>query len=283
MHVQALERSHYLRHSCPTIVRMTVNSVLSDVKEKYTEKDGIYKLYSPQTHAFCKQRFNKAICKYSRQNWNKHRISKNEYYNDMKIFLDFKQDIIRRLKWISREVSKAQKNGKCKAGFDSQMIVGASNEIDKEILEISEWLYNKLNARRVYYSAFEAIKNTPLENKKSESKWREYRLYQCSFLIQKYKFLAKDFVLDDGMLDLEQDPKTAIAIKNELLVDISNASFKDLIKVPGIGIKTAKAVTENRPVKNLDQIREFGVMKRALPFIIIPRRQIQTRLSSWFE
>ena len=111
---------------------------------------------------------------------------KQEYYNDMKIFLNFKQDIIKRLKWISKEVEKAQKDGKCKAGLDTQMMVGTSNETDKEILGVSEWLYNKLKARRVYFSAFEPIKNTPLENQKPENRWREYRLYQSSFLIQKY-------------------------------------------------------------------------------------------------
>jgi len=205
---------------------------------------------------------------------------KTEYYNDMKIFLDFKQDVIKRLRWISREVQKAQKNGKCKAGLDSQMIVGASDETDKEIIEVSEWLYNKLKARRVYYSAFEPIQNTPLENKKPENRWREYRLYQCSFLIQKYNFLARDFVLDSGMLALEQDPKTVIAKSIGLQVDINSASFDELIKVPGIGIQTAKSIIEKRPVKNLTHLRQLGILKRALPFIMF-NRQVQTKLNSW--
>lgn len=207
---------------------------------------------------------------------------KTEYYNDMKIFLDFKQDIIKRLKWISREVQKVQKDGKCKAGLDSQMIVGASDETDKEILEVSEWLYSKLGARRVYYSAFEPIQNTPLENKKPENKLREYRLYQCSFLIQRYNFLAGDFLLDNDMLVLGEDPKTMIARKIELQVDINNASFKELIKVPGIGIQTAKNIIEKRPVKSLAQLRKLGVLKRALPFIMF-NRQVQTKLNSWID
>jgi len=206
---------------------------------------------------------------------------KTEHYNDMKIFLDFKQDIIRRMKWISHEVGKAQKNGKCKAGIDSQMVVGASNETDKEILEVSEWLYNKLKARRVYYSAFEPIKNTPLENREPENRWREYRLYQCSFLIQKYNFLSREFVLDSDMLSLEEDPKLAIARKSELKVDVNNAEFDELIRVPGIGVQTAKNIIEKRPAKNLEQLRQLGVLKRALPFIIF-KRQVQAKLNSWF-
>jgi len=205
---------------------------------------------------------------------------KAEHYNDMKIFLDFRQDVIRRLRWVSHEIKKVQKEGKCKAGLDSQMVVGASNETDKDILKVSDWLYHKLGAERVYYSAFEPVKNTPLESKEPENRWREYRLYQCSFLLQKYNFHANDFVLYEEMLPLEQDPKTMIAIKTGLQVNINNASFDELIKVPGIGIKTAKNIIEKSPLKSLIELRQVGVIKRALPFIRF-NKLIQTKLSSW--
>lgn len=197
-----------------------------------------------------------------------------EYYDDMKIFLDFKQDIIRRLKFLANEVKKAQREAKCRAGLDTQLIVGASNETDKEILEVSEWLYKNLGARRVYFSAFEPIKNTPLENKKPENKLREYRLYQSSFLIQNYGFKAKDFILDEfDKLPLNEDPKFLIASKNEIEVDINEANFEELIKVPGIGIETAKRIIKQRNsgVKfDIEKLKKAGVIiKRALPFIRI--------------
>jgi len=87
------------------------------------------------------------------------------HYDDMKLFLDFRQDLTRRLRWLSHEITKAQKEGKCKAGLDSQMVVGASDETDREILQVSDWFYHRLKARRVYYSSFEPIKGTPLEKK----------------------------------------------------------------------------------------------------------------------
>jgi predicted DNA-binding helix-hairpin-helix protein len=194
---------------------------------------------------------------------------KVEYYDDMKIYLDFRQDVIKRLKWVAEEVNKAQKEGKCRAGLDSQMIVGASDETDREIIKMSDWLYNKLKVRRVYYSGFEPIKNTPLENKKPENPWRGYRLYQASFLLRDYGFSTRDFVFDEnGMLDLDQDPKFTIAKENELLVDVNEAEFEELIKVPGIGLKTARRILEKRPIRDVSFLKSLGVnLKRASPFI----------------
>jgi len=202
---------------------------------------------------------------------------KAEHYNDMKIFLDFRQDIIKRVKLLAREIKKAQKEGKCKAGLDSQIVVGASNETDKEILEITDWLYHRLDARRTYFSAFEPVKNTPLENKPAESKWREYRLYQCSFLIQKYNYHSKEFILNEDMLPLNFDPKLLIAKHSGLRVDINDAKFEELIRVPGIGIKTAENIIEKRPIKNFVQLKKLGVCSKSIPFLEV-NKEIQKTL-----
>ncbi len=205
------------------------------------------------------------------------------HYNDMKIFLDFKQDIMKRIRLLAREIKKAQEHGKCKAGLDSQMVVGASDETDKEILNAVEWMYNKLGAHRVYFSAFNPVKHTPLENKPAENRWREYRLYQSSFLVQKYGFKKKDFMLNSNdMLNLKYDPKFLFAAKNEISININSAEFDDLIKVPGIGIETANRILESRGLgarfNNIKELKNVGViLKRATPFIEINSRQ--TRLS----
>lgn len=209
------------------------------------------------------------------------------HYNDMKLFLDFKQDIIKRMRLLSREIKKAQEEGKCKAGLDSQMVLGASNEKDREVIDILEWLYNKMGAQRVYFSAFNPIKGTPMEKNKAENPWREYRMYQSSFLIQRYGFKKTDFVVDDyGMLNLKEDPKFTYAKANDICVNVNSAGFEDLIKVPGIGIKTAKTIEEAKSngtrFKDLKDLKGYGViLKRATPFIDIGVRQ--TRLSSFIN
>jgi predicted DNA-binding helix-hairpin-helix protein len=211
-------------------------------------------------------------------------LPNKEHYEDMKLYLNFLQDIVRRMRWISEEVNKLQKQGKCKAGLDSQMVVGASDETDKEIIKVSSWLYQKLNARRVYYSRFEPIKNTPLENKEPENPWREYRLYQASFLLRDYGFKNKDFVFNDNdKLNLKEDPKFSIAKENELIVDVNEAEFEELIKVPGIGIKTAQKIIEVRPIKDITILKSVGVItKRATPFIELNNIH-QTTLSKWIN
>jgi len=207
-------------------------------------------------------------------------LPNKDHYEDMKLYLSFKQDIIRRLRWISGEV----KAGKCKSGLDSQIIVGASDETDSQIISVSDKLFHKLNAQRIYYSKFEPIKNTPLENKPPENPWREYRLYQSSFLIRDYDFHFKDFIFDENdFLDLKSDPKFSIAKEKELMVDINNANFKELIKIPGIGLKTAKNIIDKRPFRNISVLKSAGViLKKALPFIEI-NNQHQTRLSKWLN
>jgi predicted DNA-binding helix-hairpin-helix protein len=200
-----------------------------------------------------------------------------EHYNDMKIFLDFRQDLIKRIKWLAKEIKKVKGQEKCKAGLDSQMVVGASDETDKEILQISDWLYHKLKARRVYYSAFDPIANTPLENKKATDRWREYRLYQCSFLLHKYGYHSKEFVFEDEMLPVRQDPKFSIARQKELRVDPNAASFDELIKIPGVGLETAEKILQNRPIKDFKQLHKLGVLKRAVTFLDV-KKEIQTNL-----
>jgi predicted DNA-binding helix-hairpin-helix protein len=207
------------------------------------------------------------------------------HYNNMKIFLNFRQDVMKRLRLLAHEITKAKKEGKCKAGLDSQMVVGASDETDKEILKVVDMMYNKMGAHRVYFSAFSPVRHTPLESKPAEDNWREYRLYQSSFLIQKYGFKRRDFVLDArDMLSLKYDPKYVFAAKNEISINVNIADFNDLIKIPGVGIETANRILETRALgarfKSMKELKNIGViLKRAQPFIEMDSRQ--TRLGNF--
>ena len=95
---------------------------------------------------------------------------------------------------------------------------------------------------------------------------------------------SKNFVFDDSnRLDLKHDPKFLIAEKEELMIDINSANFKELIRVPGIGLKTAQKILESRPVRDIRTLKSLGViLKRASPFVEINGMH-QSKLSRWIN
>ena len=138
-----------------------------------------------------------------------------------------------------------------RGGVDTQVIVGTWGDTDLDHLKITEELY-RLGLRRVYYSGFQPILGTPLETMSPAPRRRVYRLYQASFLLRDYGFtleMLKD-VLEDGMLP-DLNPKLAYASRNpnRCPVDVEEASYKDLLLVPGIGPRSAREILEVRRVK----------------------------------
>ncbi|MBW2991509.1 helix-hairpin-helix domain-containing protein [Candidatus Woesearchaeota archaeon] len=188
---------------------------------------------------------------------------------------ELQSDIIKRQAWIKRVEPRG--------GQTTQIIIGASNETDLEVLKMAKWEYNRMNLRRVYYSSFSPVKHTPLENKEKVPQTRANHLYNCDWLLREYKYKLSEIkeVLIDDMLP-NKDPKIAIA-ENILTepVNIEDADYNELIRVPGIGLKTAQkiiALRENNKVKS-DTLKKCGVvMKRAGPFIRVGGEQ-QTRLN----
>lgn len=161
------------------------------------------------------------------------------------------------------------------AGQSTQMIVGATSESDKDILGISSLLYKRPSMRRVYYSAFipvngydkrlPVVAHAPLV--------RENRLYQADWLIRFYNFRA-DEIVDDSYpnLDLELDPKLAWALRHPeaFPIDINKADYELILRVPGIGVKSAKLIVASRRFGRLGsyQLKKMGiVMKKAQYFI----------------
>ena len=134
-----------------------------------------------------------------------------------------------------------------------------------------ELAYNSFKLKRMYYSAFRPIKGTVMEKEKPASFLRQNRLYNVDFLMREYKYRLKEFssLLDNDMLPSE-DPKLALAKANfDGAIDINEASYKELIRIPGIGPCTAKKiVTSKQPITRYRQLHEFGGwIKRAKPFI----------------
>jgi putative DNA modification/repair radical SAM protein len=161
------------------------------------------------------------------------------------------------------------------AGQSTQMIVGATPESDKDILYISSALYKRPSMKRVYYSGFipvnaydkrlPAIRQAPLV--------RENRLYQADWLIRFYRFGA-DEIVDDRFpnLDLEIDPKLAWALRHPeyFPVDVNTADYQVILRVPGIGVKSAALILSARKFGRLtsEQLKKIGiVMKKAQYFI----------------
>jgi len=172
------------------------------------------------------------------------------------------------------------------AGQSTQLIVGASGEDDRQIVNLSSSLYRKFALRRVYYSAFvypgEAARGAGggagdprlprLPRLPGPPLVREHRLYQADWLMRFYHFAAGEILgEDEPFLDPHVDPKTAWALRNLdfFPVEINRADYETLLRVPGIGAKTARRVIETRRSRSVgfDGLRRMGaVLKRARYF-----------------
>jgi predicted DNA-binding helix-hairpin-helix protein len=170
----------------------------------------------------------------------------------------------------------------------TQFVVGSAGENDYELLRSSEYLFSKLRLTRVYYSKFRPVDGTPLENLPSTNPWRQNRLYQASYLLRDYGFSYKDLIFDGKRdLPLDTDPKLAWA-RVHLAPDpleINLADYHDLLRVPGIGLNTAKQILSERkgnPFYRLDDLRRLGInARRAAPFILLDGRQEPQQMRLW--
>lgn len=161
------------------------------------------------------------------------------------------------------------------AGQSTQMIVGATADTDKDILHLSSALYQRPTMKRVYYSGFIPVNayDTRLPALKQPPLVRENRLYQADWLLRFYQFKVDEIVNDAYPdLDLEVDPKLSWALRNpqHFPVDINRADYEMLLRVPGIGVKSAKLIVTSRRFSSLGsvQLKKMGVvMKKAQYFI----------------
>lgn len=177
----------------------------------------------------------------------------------------------------AKEEKRKFKNSKSfvPAGQSTQLIVGASPESDFDIINLSEKLYEKFNLKRVYYSAYVPINNTKnLPALKEPPLMREHRLYQADWLLRFYGFKANELLLKGENIDTLIDPKTQWALNNMNLfpVEINKASFKELIRIPGIGMKSAEKIVKGRIFRSLcfEDLKAIGVvLKRAKYFILV--------------
>lgn len=163
----------------------------------------------------------------------------------------------------------------CEAGQSTQMVIGALPESDYQIMSVAENLYDKFALKRVYYSAFVNVngdKDLPSLTGGAPL-LREHRLYQADWLLRFYHFKVEELLTEDRPnFNTALDPKADWAVRHleHFPVEINRADYQMLLRVPGIGVKSARRIQAARRFGNLnfEDLKKIGVvLKRALYFI----------------
>lgn len=201
----------------------------------------------------------------------------------------FFEELLRSLKWVE-EIRRSEPAWKFwKGKYPSsvtQFVAGGSDESDLELLNTTQWLMKNVRLKRAYFSAFHPIHDTPLENKPAVNPMREHRLYQASFLLRDYGFDLEDlpFTADEN-LPLHTDPKLAWAEMNlvHAPVEINHAGKRELMRIPGIGIKGAESILRARRtarLRELSSLKKLGILaERAAPYVLLDGRRPASQLA----
>ena len=168
--------------------------------------------------------------------------------------------------------NKVKRNKVIPAGQTTQMIIGASPESDGQILRLTEALYRRMGLKRVYYSSYIPVVDSPKLPTVGAGLLREHRLYQADWLIRFYGFDVGEICAEGENLSAEVDPKCAWAMRNMHLfpVEINTAPLETLLRVPGIGARSAYKIIEARKFGALDfdnLAKMRIILKRAKHFI----------------
>ena len=170
----------------------------------------------------------------------------------------------------------------------TQFVVGAVGESDLELLSTTALLNKEIGLSRAYFSAFSPIEGTPLEDLPPGSPKRQQRLYQASFLLRDYGFDLEELPFDpSGNLPFQKDPKTAwaeIHLKDQP-VEINQADRTTLLRLPGIGPKSAAAILATRRqnrIQSVEDLQKAGINPwRALPYILLSGKRPLQQLRFW--
>lgn len=210
-------------------------------------------------------------------------------YSEICPNFDYTSDVLQRMKWTRDLINKKRREigygGRIVGANDTQFVVGALDEPDREIIGTVDKFMAEYELRRPYFMSFDPVPSTPLEDRLSSPKWREIRLYQTSYLLKDYGLKAFDFdgVYDDNGFLLDTDPKLLLAMSHpeRFPVNVNSANREELLLVPGIGPVSANRIIRSRPISSEKELMRMGiVLSRARPYIEINGRR-QTSLSSF--
>lgn len=171
------------------------------------------------------------------------------------------------------------------AGQSTQLIVGATQETDFQIIKVADHFYNNFNLKRVYYSGYVPVADdSRLPALGTQVPMvRENRLYQADWLMRFYGFKADEIVeRNNPFLDLEVDPKLGWTLRNidKFPVNLQYAPLEMILRIPGVGVKSAHKIVQARRFQNLtlEHIKKMGVAtNRAKYFITVanPNKHLQ--------
>jgi predicted DNA-binding helix-hairpin-helix protein len=180
---------------------------------------------------------------------------------------NYVKDIIRPIKLLGKLTARGNRFSRIKC--TTQFIVGASDETDSEIMKYMFGLYNRLNFKRIYFSAYQKGLGAPdipgekqLLPDQEASFMREHRLYQVDFLIRKYGFTEKDIIPDEhGNLRLDKDPKEVWADNHPEYypVRINTSDKEALLRVPGLGPDTVSRILRIRRDRRITCLEDLGI------------------------
>lgn len=201
---------------------------------------------------------------------------------------DLATDLLAPLKWIQEIRSKKSPSRAWKGKWPSsttQFVVGAAGETDLDILSTTAFLHKNSGISRAYYSSFNPIQGTPLENMAPSHPRREFRLYQAFFLLRDYGFTIEDLnYQNSGYLPLEKDPKSAWADQHLLHqpLEINLAPREQLLRVPGLGPKRVENILSLRRkecLKSYTKLKKLRLItEKTAPYILLngksPARQL---------
>lgn len=176
-----------------------------------------------------------------------------------------------------RQIARAEADGLfARSGQTTQLVVGAAGESDRQIAGAAEWMYRELKLARVYYSSLQPVAGTALADQPPVPFMREHRLYQVDFLLRSYGFALEEIDFDDrGALPLDLDPKSAWARRHpeHFPVEINTAPISELLRVPGVGPRSARRIAGVRCKERLRSVEALGALgvswRIAAPFVLL--------------
>jgi predicted DNA-binding helix-hairpin-helix protein len=201
----------------------------------------------------------------------------------------FSDELLQPLEWteeIRKNLPKQRGWGGRWPSSTTQFVVGAAGESDLEILSTVSRLHQTHGLGRAFFEAFSPVPGTPFENHIPENPLREHRLYQASYLLRDYQFDLEDLPFTQGgLLPISTDPKLAYARESlaETPIEVNRASRTELLRVPGIGPRSADAILSSRRhnrLRYLSDLRKIGILAdRAAPYITLDGHRAPQQLS----